>query len=80
MEDRIQLTPVSGLGIPVELSSYRRGGKLFCNEFTGQHYTTLPTSDGNVAYYPVNENKDDPAESDPVHSENVDIVDVDMVE
>ena len=73
--ERIQLTPVSGLAIPVQLSNYRaEGAALFCDEEVGQHYTTLPLPDGGVAYYPVDDNKDDPADSEPIYSESVEIV------
>ena len=73
--ERMQLTPVSGLAVPVQLSNYRaEGAKLYCQEELGIHYTTLPLPNGNVAYYRVDDNKDDPADSEPVYSESVEIV------
>ena len=72
--ENLRLTEVRGLSVPVELSNYRADGAKLYESEVGEHYTILPLPNGNVAYHKVEENADDPADSDPIYSENVEIV------
>ena len=43
--ERMQLTQVSGLAVPVQLSNYRaEGAKLYCQEAVSYTHLTLPTN------------------------------------
>lgn len=73
--EKLQLTPVSGLSIPVQLSNYKAEGRvLFCDEELGTHYTKVELTNGDIAFCQVEDNETDIEDQNWIANDSVEIV------